>query len=488
MSISIIALTQQGIETALKIKAVIGGQVCGLSPRTKGADTSFQNATDFIGKQFASGDTIVGICASGILVRAIGAYVGSKKTDSPVIAVSEKGDTVVPLLGGHYGGNDIAGKIANLFNATPSITSAGDITLGFSFDNLPVGWTVSNTDLIKPITAQLLDDGDVRLLNDCSVIFPNTNVFKGDKFTVHITDKSGFENDTTLVIYPPILNIGVGLERKCDGQGFIEFIESVLNKHGFAHQAISSFASIDIKVDEPAIKALSTHFNKPIRFFTAEQLNAQKSNLKNPSDIVFKETGCYGVAEGACLTLGGTLSIEKEKSTKHTMAISKLTTPSLPNNGRKCGKLNVVGIGAGERQWRTPQANRALLESDIFVGYKLYLDMIGDVIGNKPTADSQLGQEEARARKAIELASTGQTVSLVCSGDASIYALATLVFEILDRNPDNRAWQGINIECCPGISAFQAGSSRLGAPFNHDFLFGKSIGFINTKGGNFTTP
>ena len=99
----------------------------------------------------------------------------------------------------------------------------------------------------------------------------------------------------------------------------------------------------------------------------------------------------------------------------------------------------------------------------------MYLDLIADVINGKPTADSELGAEQARAEKAIELASTGKNVSLVCSGDASIYALATLVFELLDRNPDNRAWAGIDIELVPGISAFQACSARLGAPFNHDF-------------------
>ncbi|MGB1360681.1 MAG: precorrin-3B C(17)-methyltransferase [Alphaproteobacteria bacterium] len=468
MNISIICLTQNGLNTANKIQSNIGGTVFGLNGRVE-TENTFENATDFIGKQFASGNAVIGVCATAILVRSIAPFLNAKKTDSPAIAISENGDTVVPVLGGHYGGYDLAFEIGEVLNTTPAITNAGDKTLGFSFDNLPSDWELSDNNLVKKITAQLLQDGGVNLIDDIGVDFPNKDLFKGGDLTVHITNQSGFENENTLVIYPPSIVLGVGLERNAPASGLIEFVDGVLDDNNYSHKAISVISSVDLKIDEGGLKGLSKHYNKPLSFFNTDELNKHKDNIPNPSDVVFNEIGCYGVAEPCVLANGGEIVVEKQKSDKHTVAIGKLNTPAVIKNGKPSGKLFVVGIGAGEDQWRTPQATRAIKESEVIVGYKLYLDLINDLITGKETADSELGEEEARVRKAIEIASTGKNVSLVCSGDASIYALATLVFELLDRNPDNRNWQGIDIELVPGISAFQACSARLGAPFNHDF-------------------
>jgi cobalt-precorrin 5A hydrolase/precorrin-3B C17-methyltransferase len=102
------------------------------------------------------------------------------------------------------------------------------------------------------------------------------------------------------------------------------------------------------------------------------------------------------------------------------------------------------------------------------VGYGLYLDLIEDVIQGKPRHQSGLAQEEARVRAALDLAAEGRRTALVCSGDAGIYALATLVFELLDRE-DRPDWNRIALSVCPGVSAIQAAASRIGAPIGHDF-------------------
>jgi len=111
---------------------------------------------------------------------------------------------------------------------------------------------------------------------------------------------------------------------------------------------------------------------------------------------------------------------------------------------------------------------KAILASDAVVGYQLYLDLVADLIGDRETFDSQLGAEADRAAKALELASEGRTVALVCSGDPGIYALATLVFELIEASVD-RALRGVDVEVVPGISAFQLAAARLGAPMGHDF-------------------
>jgi cobalt-precorrin 5A hydrolase/precorrin-3B C17-methyltransferase len=237
-------------------------------------------------------------------------------------------------------------------------------------------------------------------------------------------------------------------------------------------------ASIDVKADETAVHHVAKHFGCPVRFFDAATLEAETPRLKNPSDIVFAEVGCHGVAEGAALAAvgaSGELIAEKRKSRRATCAIAQAPQPfteaTLP--GRARGRLMVVGIGPGSEGWRSPEVSAMVSASTDLVGYSLYLDLLGPLAKGKARHDFDLGKEEARVRHAMELAGEGKSVALVCSGDAGIYAMATLVFELLDKaeGPDGLTAQARRIEIAvsPGISALQAAAARAGAPLGHDF-------------------
>jgi cobalt-precorrin 5A hydrolase/precorrin-3B C17-methyltransferase len=128
----------------------------------------------------------------------------------------------------------------------------------------------------------------------------------------------------------------------------------------------------------------------------------------------------------------------------------------------------VIGIGPGDPQWRTPEANAALARASDVVGYSLYLDLLGRAFAGKRRHDSTLGAEAERVRLALDLAAGGRQVALVSSGDAGIYGLATLVFELLEREARTE-WRSVEIAVCPGVSAMQAAASRAGAPLGHDF-------------------
>ena len=136
--------------------------------------------------------------------------------------------------------------------------------------------------------------------------------------------------------------------------------------------------------------------------------------------------------------------------------------------GKGRGQLNVVGIGPGQKDWRTPAVARAIMDSSHIVGYRLYLDLISDLVKHKICFTSELSKEVDRARKALDLAGEGKTVALVSSGDAGIYALATLVFELIDKENQPK-WNRIKIKIEPGISAVQAAAARAGAPLGNDF-------------------
>src|SRR5207248_9676913 len=119
------------------------------------------------------------------------------------------------------------------------------------------------------------------------------------------------------------------------------------------------------------------------------------------------------------------------------------------------GRLAVIGIGPGDPGWRTPEASRALAQASDVVGYRLYLDLLGPAIEGKRQHASAISQEEARVRLALDLAGAGRSVALVSSGDAGIYGLAPLVFELLDIEP-KAEWRMIELMVLPGISALQA--------------------------------
>ncbi len=136
--------------------------------------------------------------------------------------------------------------------------------------------------------------------------------------------------------------------------------------------------------------------------------------------------------------------------------------------GRSRGFLAIVGIGPGDPAWRTPEASAALDAASDIVGYTLYLDLLGAAIAGKARHATGLGSEAERVRRALDLASSGRSVALVSSGDAGIYGLASLVYELIDRE-DRADWRRLALSVIPGVSALQAAAARAGAPLGHDF-------------------
>ena len=131
----------------------------------------------------------------------------------------------------------------------------------------------------------------------------------------------------------------------------------------------------------------------------------------------------------------------------------------------KKGKIVVVGIGPGSEMDITAAALNALRESDVVIGYKYYFQFIKQHISDGVKCiDTAMRQEEARAIQAFEFAKAGSNVVVISSGDANIYGMSPLIWEMKMRDGAD-----IDIEVIPGISAFQKAASLLGAPIGHDF-------------------
>ena len=126
-------------------------------------------------------------------------------------------------------------------------------------------------------------------------------------------------------------------------------------------------------------------------------------------------------------------------------------------------KIYVVGIGPGAYQEMTGAAVAALEQSDVIVGYTVYIDLVKEHFSDKVFLTTPMRKEVDRCVMAFEEAKKEQTVSMICSGDAGVYGMAGLIYEISERYPD------VEIEIIPGVTAAIGGASVLGAPLIHDF-------------------
>ena len=131
----------------------------------------------------------------------------------------------------------------------------------------------------------------------------------------------------------------------------------------------------------------------------------------------------------------------------------------------KNGKIYVAGIGPGCEDDITPAVKKAVSVSDVVVGYNYYFSFIQPfVMEGAECVDSGMRKEWDRAQMAFGYAEQGKTVCVISSGDAGIYGMAPLVWEMKRERGSE-----IEIEVLPGISAFQKAASLLGAPVGHDF-------------------
>ena len=128
------------------------------------------------------------------------------------------------------------------------------------------------------------------------------------------------------------------------------------------------------------------------------------------------------------------------------------------------GKIIIAGIGPGSKEDITPAVLEAVRLADAIVGYKYYFQFIEPYVKEGcQCIDTGMKKERERAEQAFLLAETGKTVVVISSGDAGLYGMAPLVYEMAEAKGAD-----ITIETLPGISAFQKAASLLGAPIGHD--------------------
>ncbi len=411
-------------------------------------------------------ERLVVVGATGIAVRVVAPLLGAKGTGPGVVCLDDAGRWAIALVGGHAGGaNDLAGELAATLGATAVVTTATDAAGLPALERIE-GWMTVGA--LAAVTAALLRGDRVALSVDAGLAawtLPPTLAQRLDPAgpgatsgpRLRVTDRSVEPGAGEVVAHPPSLVLGVGSSAGVAAREVAALVDDALAGAGLARASVAEVATVDLKAREPGIVALG----HPMRTFAVDTLAAVA--VPTPSEVVAAAVGTPSVAEAAALVAAGpgaTLVVPKVRSAAATVAVARRAGPR--------GHLAVVGLGPGGPAHRTPAAAAAVRHASVVVGYGPYLDQAADLLG--PAQDvvaSPIGAEVARATTALERAADGARVALVCSGDAGVYAMASIVFELAAKRPD---WDPAGIEVLPGVTAALASAALLGAPLGHDHV------------------
>ncbi|MCS6939356.1 MAG: precorrin-3B C(17)-methyltransferase, partial [Roseiflexus sp.] len=312
---------------------------------------------------------------------------------------------------------------------------------------------------------------------------------------------------------PPVLVVGVGCRRGVPVEELRSAFQTTLADAGLDERCVGALATAEIKTEEPGLIALADTLGVSLRVVPTAELAALDAAQFSHSAAT-AHFDLPGVAEPcAVIVSSGSLIVPKRAFSRCTIAVAlaghgmlqvawhmgehgstRIGTDShgsysaqirenlshlresvsysrqtAPTSGQSSGVLALVSIGPGDPQHLTVAAREALRHAEIVAGYRVYIDLIRDLLQphQEVLVTPAMGDEVGRARQAIELARAGRRVALISSGDIGIYAMAAPVFEALRDD----GWTGDDpaVEVLPGISAFQALAARLGAPVSHDF-------------------
>ena len=208
--IAIIALGPAAATLGRRLQVALpGSRLHGPSAHPADWDESYERASLHIAGLFEAGRPILGLCASGILIRAVAPLLATKQEEPPVVAVAEDGSVAVPLVGGHHGANALARAVAALTGGIVAITTAGDLRLGLALDEPPPGWRIANLEQVRPITAALLRGEPVALVAEAGgadwLRAGAIGWAKQAERHVFVTDRDVNPGTDALVFHPPVL-------------------------------------------------------------------------------------------------------------------------------------------------------------------------------------------------------------------------------------------------------------------------------------------
>jgi len=280
--IAVIAFSEEGALLAAKIAEALGGTAWAAKGHAAAGMLEIDEPLlAWTKRRFADSNAVVFVCACGIAVRAVAPCVGSKDRDPAVVVLDDAGRNVIALLSGHIGGaNGLAREIADLTGGNAVVTTASDVR------GLPAAdeWAVKHDCAIEDLYA-------AKKIASAAIA--------GEKIGVAVTDRlQPSPWPVTLWLRPRDLVLGVGCKKGIEPRLLMAAVTDFLASTGVSAKSVRTVASIDLKKDEPAIKALADRLGAKLTTYAAYELNAVKGTFF-ASDKVMEFTGTDNVCERA---------------------------------------------------------------------------------------------------------------------------------------------------------------------------------------------
>lgn len=330
MKLAVFAFTRKGCRLARRVQKELNPAQCRMVTMKKFGLPDFEiyapPLSECMKEYFAWADCIVFVGSTGMAVRAIAPWVRDKKSDPAVLCVDEGGNFVISLLSGHLGGaNRLTKVLAEALLAMPVITTATDVEEKFSPDGWAAehGFAISSMAVCKAVSAAILER-DIPMLCEKPVqgypagIVPGTSGELG--IFVGVQDAHPF--DKTLRLVPKVLRLGIGCRRGTPEEKIRTAVDTVLQNHNLAFDALCGIYSIDLKAGEPGLLGFAKSAGLPCVFYTPEEL-IQAPGDYPASEFVKSVTGVDNVCQRAAMLGAKNLLVSKTALDGVTVAIAE---------------------------------------------------------------------------------------------------------------------------------------------------------------------
>ncbi len=422
-------------------------EIAGLRGRVDMAPFLFSDFTAEVQYRFRLGQKLIGICAAETLIRAVAPMLAASQDEPPVLAVSQDGQLVVPLLGEKNGANELALEVAGWLKGKPAITASGFRHFGVVLEAPPEGYWPANPEAAPKVMARLLDGGRVALSGSAPWLqnsdLPIDN-HAGDVIIKVTPFKAALSSDDrdVLVYHPQSVIAAAKTPEKLTSAALADALQTA----NIADAALAGLLLPPETVVLPQHREIALNRNIPLRVLARGALN--KEGLAALAAQA-------GIAKCEVVEAGG---------------FWFLIAPDpvdMARIGVGVGQLSLVGLGPAGKSWLLPQARDVLAAATDLIGDQDHLDRVPQLRAGQRRHPFSNRDPFDLARQALDLAVQGRQVALVSAGDPGFFGIAAAAMEALEQQP--KASATVEIEVLPGLSAIQAVAAQAGAPLGHDF-------------------
>lgn len=306
MKIAIISITQNSKSLAMDIKEVLKAD-----PMVIRVDLFHKNVKQNLKNIFPSYNFIIGIMATGIMIRNVCPMIKNKKDDPAILIIDEKGQHVISLISGHLGGgNEFSNKIANIIQGEAVITTATDINNKFGVDCIARRYYLNIDDIskIKNINSALLNNEMVQIAinSKYNFIWEDLDVKKSyDKINSKSEDLKVSNGPVTISLKPKKIVVGLGSRKNIGTSSVVKAVQDALKIINLPIERIDTFATGEMKKDEIGIINAAKLFGHPLEIVPAKLIKDFTNNDISCSDFVIEKFGLPGVCEPSALITAG---------------------------------------------------------------------------------------------------------------------------------------------------------------------------------------